>query len=159
MCAAGQAELEILTTGNFEWYDAPTDGQLISKNLSLMPNIVSSKTYYVQDASSIAITTGPKATTFTGGVNWGNIGAKFSAKTSFTITEITVKPFAIYNTDPVSITLKLTQNGVLLGTYTSEKTANSGVTNYVLKFSTPIEIPGAGSYILEPTAGLAPLFL
>ncbi len=159
LCSAGIASLAVTTPGTYKWYDVTSGGTSLSDVATYSPNITVNKTFYVQDASSLAVTTGPKTTTFTGpGVNWGNIGAKFTAKAAFKITEITFKPFAMYNSDPVSITVKLTKGGVTVATYTSATATNAGLANYTLKFTTPIDVPSAGDYTLEPTAGLSVLF-
>lgn len=159
ICVVGKANLSVVTPGSYQWFDVATGGTALSSSASYSPTVTASKTFYVQDASSVAITTGPTTSSFTGtGVNWGNIGATFTAKAAFKITEFTITPAAIYNTDPVTITVKLSKNGNEIATYTSDAAPNKGVANYTLKFSTPIEISGAGDYVLTPSAGTAPVF-
>ncbi|MFQ3579196.1 MAG: hypothetical protein SNJ71_03525, partial [Bacteroidales bacterium] len=166
ICAAGRVNLQVLSSGGpFDWYETATGGTKLSTGTTYSPTISSTKTFYVQDASSISVTGGPSAPThgLTSGQNAGNVGVNFTAKVPFTITQITVIPF-VYSCnsgDKVKIVVNLKNSaGTSIGTYTSGEVACTGVqsgtpfnTQYTLIFNPAINIPAAGNYTLETTSG------
>ena len=158
--AGGAVTLVVEGSGDYEWYAQPEGGSPLSTGSSFTTTISENTVFYVQDAGSANFVAGPSTSSFSSaGVNWGRIGVNFTAKKAFYITGFTVKPFAIYNSDPVSITVELSKNGTVVGTYTSEAVENKGTSfNYVLTFSTPIEISEAGNYTFKPSAGVEAAF-
>ncbi len=156
----GNVTLTVNGTGSYEWYTSAEGGTPVHTGSTYSVKITQNTTFYVQDAGSASLTTGPSAATFTGeGTNWGNIGAIFTATKPLMITGITVKPTGIYNTDPVTITVDLMSGGNKLASYTSEEAENKGTNhNYVLTFDPPVEIPEAGAYSLIPSGGITALF-
>lgn len=165
LCKAGQATLSVSGAGGpFEWYDVATGGTALASGAKYQPSIVNTKTFYIKDASSIAVTAGPSSSinTLASGSNAGIIGIRFTAAKAFTITQMKVLPI-IYNCNPndkVSVQFQLKQNGTTIATYNSDQPACTGVqsgspftTYYTLNFPTPVTIASAGSYELIPSGG------
>jgi hypothetical protein len=99
ICAAGAASLSVATPGTYNWYDVPTAGTILSDANTYSPTISASKTYYVQDASSIAGSVGPNPATYTGGGNGnanGEIEMRFEAVGNYAITNLYI-PYILYN--------------------------------------------------------------
>lgn len=164
ICVAGNANLKVnATSGVYDWYAAATGGSSLAAGLSYSPSITSSKTYYVQDGNSVSTTAGPSSTsnTLASPQNGGAIGIRFTASKAFTITQLKVLPF-IYscnNGDLIAVNFDLKQNGTIIKSYTPVGVACTGTqsnppfnTFYTLNFSTPIEVPGAGTYELTPSS-------
>jgi len=165
ICVAGSANLKVnAASGVYDWYANATGGSSLATGLAYSPSITSSKTYYVQDGNSVSTTAGPSSTsnTLTSPQNAGVVGIRFTAAKAFTITQLKVLPFvySCNNGDLVTITFDLKQNGNTIKSYTPAGVACTGAqsgtpfnTYYTLNFSTPIEVPAAGSYELTPSAG------
>lgn len=150
----GKVKMEVESEGEFEWYDAAEGGNLLASGSTYTTTISKNTTFYVQDAGSSSFVAGPKQTSFTGtGVNWGNIGANFTAKKAMLIKGIDVYFQSVYNAGSQTITASLT--GDAKGDYTSDAVNVSAAGWYTFTFSTPIEITAAGSYTLtvKPSNG------
>ncbi len=148
ICAAGQVQLSVATAGDYEWYNVAEEGTILASGSNYSPSITASTTYYVQDAGSVNLTAGPSSTQLTGtGVNWGEIGAKFTTYAAINITEITVVVNAAYNTG--SQTLTMTLSGDKTGTFVSDAINVTGTGPVKVTFNAnPIVIPAAGNYTL-----------
>ncbi len=161
ICKAGVANLAVSGTGGpFEWYSSTSSTSVLATGATYKPTITSNSTFYVKDASSIAVNAGPSSANnpLTGATNAGAIGIRFTASKAFTITQLKVLPI-IYNCnsgDKVAVQMVLKQNGTTLATYTPTDVVCTGAqqttftTFYTLNFATPINIPAAGSYELVP---------
>ena len=58
--------------GDYDWYDAATDGNKLGSGKTFTTTISKDTKFYVQDASSVAFTAGPTEKSFTKtAVNWG----------------------------------------------------------------------------------------
>ena len=152
LCSAGKATLTVTTTGSYDWYTQEEGGTSVASGNTYSPNITKTTTYYVQDASSVNITTGPKEsnTSNTQVVNWGDdIGATFKANATFQITSIKMR-FSQINTQG-NQTLTATLSGAASGTFTSSATnISNGKTVYVFSFeNNPITISKTGTYTLK----------
>lgn len=156
ICTAGSVNLSLSGgDGVYQWYASPDAETPIYEGNSYNVTISESVTYYVGDASSINIMVGPNIASngLTGGQNAGNVGVYFDAHVGFEISQMTVIP-KIYDSNPVQVTFELSQNGVAIGTYTSETVANGGDENpHTITFSTPIIISSPGTYKLTPAGG------
>ncbi len=148
ICAAGQVQLSVTTAGDYKWYNVATEGTALASGSTYSPSISASTTYYVQDAGSVNLTAGPSSTQFTGtGVNWGEIGAKFTTYAAVNITEITVVVNSAYTTG--SQTLTMTLAGDKTGTFVSDAVNVTGTGPVKVTFTTnPIVISAAGNYTL-----------
>jgi len=152
ICSAGKVTLSVTTTGTYDWYTQEEGGTSVASGSTYSPNITKTTTYYVQDASSVNITTGPKESAMGSYsvVNWGDdIGANFKANTTFQITSIKMR-FSQINTQG-NQTLTATLSGAASGTYTSSATnIQNGKTVYVFSFeNNPITISKTGNYTLK----------
>lgn len=166
ICQPGTAYLFVSGNGSpYEWYDVALNGTALATGTSYQPTISANKTFYVKDASSIAATAGPSASSHTlaSATNGGNIGIRFTAAKAFTITQMTVLPF-VYScngtSDNIKLTVVLKQGGTTVGTYVATEATCKGAQStapftsyYIMTFSTPISIPAAGTYELTPSAG------
>lgn len=156
------------TGTNYNWYDAPTGGNLLPGGAGVIslnsPNISATTTYYVQDMNSISANVGPyfpaTPTLYAGG---GNIGAdnriqtRFEAIGNYAITELYI-PYMLYNagdaarratfeiindaTGAVITTTPQYTGALASGTYGAQ-----GV--YIIRFN--VNIPIVGGTIATPT--------
>lgn len=152
ICSAGKATLTVSTAGEYDWYTQEEGGTSVASGNSYSPNITKTTTYYVQDASSVNITTGPTESAMGSYsvVNWGDdIGATFKANATFQITSIKVRFSQVNNTGNQTLTATLSGSGS--GTYTSSAVnIQNGKTVYVFSFeNNPITISKTGTYTLK----------
>ncbi|MFN3404316.1 MAG: glycoside hydrolase family 9 protein [Cytophagaceae bacterium] len=166
ICEPGQVQLAVSgSQGPFEWYDNEVRGTVLSNGDSYSPFVSTTTTYYVKDLSSAVATAGPLSSSgyLAGGENAGLVGVLFNAARPFVITDITATPYVYYcgaNTK-LKLTFQLKQGGAVIATYTSDEVPCVGNQYtppfqqfYTFHFSTPIEIPSAGSYeLLRYTPG------
>ncbi len=152
----GNISFMINSDDKFEWYAQSEGGTPLATGNTFTTKITENTVFYVQETGSENFIAGPKPSSFSvSGVDWGRIGANFTAKKPFSITGFTVKPFAIYDSNPISISMDLKKDGNIVGKYTSEIVENKGASvNYSFTFPTPIEIPEAGNYTLIPSSGI-----
>lgn len=152
----GYVTLLVEEEGEYEWYDEPEGGNLLETGNSYSTRITKNTVFYVQDAGSASLTTGPnQSASFSDLDNWGEVGAYFTAEKSFSITGITIKPYQVYSTASVSLSFELRKDGDLVQTYTASSidvTVNSN-SYYDLVFPNPIVIPDVGNYTLIPAKG------
>jgi hypothetical protein len=164
ICKAGTVNLAVSGSGGpYEWYDSPTSTTVLKTGTTYSTTISASKTFYVKDAGSLAVTAGPSSAghTLSGATNGGAIGIRFTALKPFQITQMKVLPFVYScNGETISITVVLKKDGATVGTYVSTPVACTGVqsgapfnTYYTLNFATPISVASTGSYELTPSAG------
>ncbi|MFN3404360.1 MAG: glycoside hydrolase family 9 protein [Cytophagaceae bacterium] len=164
ICSAGKVNLSVSGAGGpFEWYNTATGGSAVHTGTSYSPTISSSRTYYVRDASSLAVTAGPSSTGhgLSGPTNSGSVGINFAAEKAFTITEFKILPYVYScNGENVTVTYELKQGSTTLATYTATGVPCTGVqssapfnTFYTMVFSTPINIPAPGDYQLMHSGG------
>jgi len=165
ICAPGLVNLAVSGTGGpYKWYDAATAGNLLNTGNTFSTNITASKVLYVEDGSSLAAKAGPSSSAgLSNPSNGGNIGIRFTALRAFSITSVKVLPF-VYdcNSDTVTVTFDLKQNGTTLDSYTAKGGLCSGIqsgapfnTYYTLNFDIPVEVSAIGDYELIPSAGNA----
>jgi len=110
ICAAGTANLQVITTGTYAWYDVLTGGTSLASGSSYSPNITATKTYYVQDASSVNGTVGPTALTSTTTSNWGvsnTLQMAFTVGSSFTVNSIKMAVNSIYSAGSGTVTIEI----------------------------------------------------
>ena len=145
----GKVTLTVEGDGDYDWYDAATDGNKLGSGKTFTTTISKDTKFYVQDASSVAFTAGPTEKSFTKtAVNWGNIGANFTAKKALLIKGITIYVNDVYNKGDQALTLTLSQNGTDIAAYTSANTTLNAAGYYTFTFSNPVEITAAGNYTL-----------
>ncbi len=93
VCSSGQtAYLSINDPGNFEWFDAETDGNSLSTSLTYTPTVTASTTYYIEDANGATFNFGKTAQdgdvwanpTTAHYSNWGR-SMEFDVQTNLTI--------------------------------------------------------------------------
>ena len=145
----GNITMTVVGDGEYEWYTQAEGGTAVHTGASYTTKITQDTYFYVKDAGEMNITVGPTTSSFTGtGVNWGNIGAAFTASKACQITSIAVYCLGSpYNTGSQTVTAELA--GSATGSFTSDAfTVSGGDQFYTVNFSTPIEIPSAGSYTL-----------
>jgi len=150
ICSAGTVTLSVASDGDFAWYSVAEEGSALATGLTYSPSITASKTYYVQDASSINFTAGPKQNSFSGtAVNWGEISALFTTYAALQITSIDVYIQDVYNQGNQTFTATLENSGGAKQTFTA--TANvSGKGYKTVSFeNSPIVISTPGSYKLN----------
>lgn len=110
LCAPGTANLQILSSGNYQWYDVATGGTVLATGTTYSPTVNASKTYYVQDASSVNGSVGAKTLTSTSLTNWGvseNLQLAFNVSSSFTVNSIKIAISQIYNTAQGTVTVEI----------------------------------------------------
>ena len=150
ICTAGTATLSVTTSGEYSWYSVAEEGNALASGSTYSPNITKTTTYYVQDASSINFTAGPKQNSFSGtAVNWGEISAVFTTYAALQITSIDVYIQDVYNQGNQTFTATLENNSGAKQTFTA--TANvSGKGYKTVSFeNSPIVISTPGSYKLN----------
>ena len=150
ICSAGTVTLSVASDGDFAWYSVAEEGSALATGSTYSPSITASKTYYVQDASSINFTAGPKQNSFSGtAVNWGEISALFTTYAALQITSIDVYIQDVYNQGNQTFTATLENSGGAKQTFTA--TANvSGKGYKTVSFeNSPIVISTPGSYKLN----------
>ncbi len=166
LCESGTATLTVVDEGGpYEWYATESSSSTLATGKTYKPQISASTIFYVQDAGSISVTAGPKASAHTLSTpsNNGNIGVLFTAEKAFNITGLTVLPF-IYscnssNPEQVSVTFTLKKDGTTIGSYSTHGLACEGVQNgapfkpYVLTFTEPVVVSAPGNYELTPSGG------
>lgn len=145
----GNVSMVVTSEGEYEWYDAETDGNLLHEGATYTTRITEDTKFYVQDAGAMDITVGPTSTTFTGtGVNWGNIGAKFSAAKAFSIMGLTVVVKDAYSSGNKTLTAELEDASGKKSSYTSDAQLVNEAGYKTFTFSTPIDVTAAGNYTL-----------
>lgn len=145
----GNITMTVSGDGEYEWYTQAEGGTAVHTGATYTTKITQDTYFYVKDAGEMNITVGPTTSSFTGtGVNWGNIGAAFTATKACQITSIAVYCLGSpYNTGSQTVTAELA--GSATGSFTSDAfTVSGGDQFYTVNFSTPIEIPSAGNYTL-----------
>lgn len=148
ICSAGKVTLSVTSSGDYDWYSVAEEGSALASGATYSPNITKTTTYYVQDASSVNFTAGPKQNSFTGSaVNWGEISAQFTTYASLQITSIDVYIQSVYSQGNQTFTATL--GGSSTGTFTT--TANLSNAGWItLSFeNNPITISSPGSYTLN----------
>jgi hypothetical protein len=115
-CGAGVVNLAVTGTGTFQWYTTPTGGVPVATGTTYAPNLSSTTTFYVQDASFYANTVGPKDTTFgdvwymnnlAGSTQFTDYKLRFNVTTSVLLNYVTV-----YTDGPQDVTIRvLASNG------------------------------------------------
>lgn len=96
-----------LGNGTYDWYDAAKDGNKVGTGTSITVNPTATKTYYVQDASAVSGSVGPK-TALTGAQNWGfstSNHLKFTLGNTINITSL--KLLAGYYASSGTITVEV----------------------------------------------------
>lgn len=145
--ADGTVKLHITSEGEFEWYDAPENGNLLGTGNTLTTKISENTIFYVQDAGSSSFVAGPTDKSFTGtAVNWGNIGITFNAKKAMQIKSVKAYVQSVYS--PGAQTLSAELEGAGKGTFVSDAAQLGSAGWYTFTFSNPIEIAEAGAYTL-----------
>ena len=144
----GNISLTVTSDGEYEWYDVAEGGTPLHTGSTYETVINNDKTFYVQDAGAMNIVVGPSKSDFTGSaVNWGNIGAKFTANKPLMINSLAIYVQSVYNVGSQTVTAELECNGSK-ETFTSDA-ANVTTAGYItFKFSNPITIAKADDYVL-----------
>lgn len=144
----GTVKMEVAGDGEYEWYDVAEGGTPVATGKTYTTKINKNTTFYVQDAGSSSFVAGPTEKSFTGtAVNWGEIGANFTAKKPLMINGITVYMQSVYNAGPMTLAIELT--GSAEAKYTSDAVNVTAAGWYTFTFKTPIEITSAGNYSLK----------
>ena len=144
-------KLTVKGKGEYEWYDSPQSNTPIATGNSFTTKITADKTFYVQDAGSTQFTAGPSTKSFTGtAVNWGEIGANFTAKKPFMIQGLTIYVQSVYNAGNQTVDLTLEKDGNKVGTFTSNPSAVNKAGYVTFTLSEPIKINEPGNYTLTP---------
>ncbi|MCU0429874.1 MAG: CotH kinase family protein [Cytophagaceae bacterium] len=103
-CGAGVLNLSVTGSGSFQWYNTPTGGASIASGSSYSPNLSSTTTFYVQDASFYSNRVGPKDTTF--GDVWFN--SDYSYKLKFTVASpLQLNFITVYTDGPQTVTIRV----------------------------------------------------
>ncbi len=96
-----------LSTGPYDWYTAPTSGTKVGTGTSISVSPSTTTTYYVQDASAISGSVGPK-TAFASSQNWGiNTGNQLKFTIGNTINISSFKLLADYYASSGTITVEV----------------------------------------------------
>jgi hypothetical protein len=151
----GDVTLKVTGDGEYEWYTTAEGGEPVHSGATFETTISEDSYFYVQDAGEMNVTAGPGESDFntSSAVNWGNIGAAFTAEKPFSIQEISLYVMgAPYNTGSATLTVEL--DGDASETFTSDAVAVfSGNKFQKITFSNPIVIPAAGNYTLMVKSG------
>ena len=150
ICSAGTATLSVTTSGEYSWYSVAEEGSALASGSTYSPNITKTTTYYVQDASSINFTAGPKQNSFSGtAVNWGEISATFTTYAALQITSIDVYFQSVYNQGNQAITATLENSSGTKQTFTVNANLSSAGFKTISFENSPIVISTPGSYKLN----------
>lgn len=149
----GTVVMKVEEEGDYEWYDAAEDGNLLGTGETLTTKITKDTKFYVQNAGSSSFVAGPKQTSFTGSaVDWGDISAIFTAKKSLLIKGFDVYINNIYNTGNQVITFTL--KGDQKGEFITESVNLTKPGWYTVTLQKPIELaPGNYSISGKPSNG------
>lgn len=154
----GTVIMKVEDEGEYEWFDAANDGNLLGTGETLTTKITKDTWFYVQNAGSSSFVAGPKQTSFTGtSVNWGNISAIFTANKPLMIKGFDVYINDVYNTGSQTITFTL--EGDAKGEYVSEAVNLTKAGWYTVTLNKPIEL-AAGNYKIsgKPSNGSVGFF-
>ena len=150
ICSAGTATLSVTTSGEYSWYSVAEEGSALASGSTYSPNITKTTMYYVQDASSINFTAGPKQNSFSGtAVNWGEISATFTTYAALQITSIDVYFQSVYNQGNQAITATLENSSGTKQTFTVNANLSSAGFKTISFENSPIVISTPGSYKLN----------
>lgn len=96
-----------LGTGTYDWYDAAKEGTKVGTGTSITVSPAATKTYYVQDASAVSGSVGPK-TALAGAQNWGfNTGNHLKFTINNTVSINSIKLLAGYYASSGTITVEV----------------------------------------------------
>lgn len=150
ICSAGKVTLSVTSSGDYDWYSVAEEGSALASGSTYSPNITKTTTYYVQDASSINFTAGPKQSSFSGtAVNWGEISATFTTYAALQITSIDVYFQSVYNQGNQAITATLENSSGTKQTFTVNANLSSAGFKTISFENSPIVISTPGSYKLN----------
>lgn len=150
ICSAGKVTLSVTSSGDYDWYSVAEEGSALASGSTYSPNITKTTTYYVQDASSINFTAGPKQNSFSStAVNWGEISATFTTYAALQITSIDVYFQSVYNQGNQAITATLENSSGTKQTFTVNANLSSAGFKTISFENSPIVISTPGSYKLN----------
>ncbi len=150
--ADGTVVLKVENEGEYEWYDAATDGKLLASGSTYTTKIGKSTTFYVQNAGSSSFVAGPERTSFTSTiVNWGEVSATFTVKKPLQIKGFDICIETVYT--PGVQTVTFTLDGDAKGTFVSESVEISKTGWYTITLSEPISLePGKYQISAKPSS-------
>ena len=132
VCKSGNtANLKVLSTGTFDWFDVATGGTKVASGATYSPVITANKTFYVQDASAVNGSVGPKTAVSATNTNWGinaQLQLAFTITSSFSITSMKTMINSVYGATPNgTVTVEILDgNG---NSFTPKKEFTSNPTN------------------------------
>lgn len=108
-CGAGVVNLAVTGSGSYKWYTTPTGPIQVATGLTYSPNLSSTTTFYVEDASFFAKTVGPPDTLF--GDTW--LSNNYSYKLRFNVTTACILDYVtVYTDGPQDVVVRiLASNG------------------------------------------------
>ncbi|MDR2963575.1 MAG: glycoside hydrolase family 9 protein, partial [Bacteroidales bacterium] len=130
ICKAGTANLAVVTSGTYDWYDVATGGTKLASGSTYAPSITANKTYYVQDASSVSASVGPKTATSNTSSNWGiseGLQLAFTVNSSFSINSLKAMVYSVYSAGSGTITIEILDGSG--NSFSPKKTFTSNATN------------------------------
>ncbi len=140
----GTVVLKVEDDGDYEWYDAAEDGNLLGTGSTYTTKISKNSTFYVQNAGSSSFVAGPEKSSFSGeALNWGNISVLFKVKKPVLINGFDVLIKDVYTVGSQTISFVLEGNSK--GEFVSDAINISKAGWYTVQLSKPIELE-AGSY-------------
>ncbi|MFN3402624.1 MAG: gliding motility-associated C-terminal domain-containing protein [Cytophagaceae bacterium] len=164
-CPPAAVNLSVTGTGVYEWYDAPTGGNLLHSGANYTtPVLNSGATYYVKDASVFNYNVGPLNNSGFSGVN--NVGPGgsdhlvFNALNAFRLDSITVYPYNYYcpgngqgNANIINIVIYDASNNVVGTSNFTAQCTGEGQPAGPVRVPVGINIPQGNGYTMRLGAG------
>ena len=157
ICTSGIANLSASGSSILNWYDSPTDGNLVATGTTFSPSISTTTTYYVASASETTGSVNTEAYTGTAASSVVFRGIAFDVTNKLRLNTVTVYPKNTNALTPITIGLYDANGNVVSGTtpVTFIPTLVTGTIGTVAQIvNLNYEIPVGMGYRLVATNGL-----